>query len=392
LSDSTLALTATLAMLVQQTFATYARGVVPVLAPAIGADLDLDPSHAGTYAALASAAAMAGSVAIATPLRRWGGFRVAQAALALAGLGLAIGAPGGVGSIAFGALLVGVGSVVSTPASSHVLARVVPLAQQPLYFSIKQTGVPLGAALTGLLGPAFTEAAGWRGALMLSGLVCAGLAVALQPWRLRFDADRDPTAPLRLTAFGETLLMVWTPALAPISGMAVVYVGLQIVHMTFAVVYLVDVQERSLAGAGALFSLATLIAIPGRVFWGWLGGRLVPTRIVLSGIGLGTAAAFGALAALPRSASDGAILAALLLGSATVMAFHGLMLAELARLAPAGRAGAATGAVLFFVQIGQIVLPALFGLFAAAVGYRAAWAAFAAPALVMAGWLAWRRA
>ena len=386
-----LALTATLAMLVQQTFATYSRGVVPVLAPAIGADLGIDPWHAGTYAACASAAAMAGTVAIAAPLRRWGGFRVAQVALLLAGAGLAIGAPGGAGFVAFGALLVGVGSVVSTPASSHVLARVVPVAQQPLYFSIKQTGVPLGAALTGLLAPTFAQAAGWRGALLLSGLLCGVLALALQPWRARCDSDRDPSAPLRIAAFGETLSMVWSPTLTPITAMAVVYVGLQIVHMTFAVVYLVEVQGRSLAAAGALFSLATLIAIPGRIFWGWLGGRIVPTRVVLAGIGIGTAAAFGALAALPRGAGDGMILAALLLGSATVMAFHGLMLAEVARLAPPGRAGPATGGVLFYVQIGQIALPALFGLAASGIGYRAAWALFAAPALVMACWLASRR-
>ncbi|MDW8443291.1 MAG: MFS transporter [Acetobacteraceae bacterium] len=266
-----------------------------------------------------------------------------------------------------------------------------PPLDQPLYFSIKQTGVPLGAALTGLLAPLFAEVAGWRGALLLSGALCVALAVALQPWRARCDADRDPSAPLRIAAFGETLRMVWAPALAPITAMAVVYVGLQIVHMTFAVVYLVEVQGRSLAAAGALFSLATLVAIPGRIFWGWLGGRIVPTRVVLAGIGIGTAAAFGALAALPRGAGEGAILAALLLGSATVMAFHGLMLAEVARLAPSGRAGAATGGVLFFVQIGQILLPALFGLSASTLGYRPSWAAFALPALIMSGWLASRR-
>ena len=43
-----LALTATLAMLVQQAFATFTRGVVPVLAPPIGAELGIDPSHAGS--------------------------------------------------------------------------------------------------------------------------------------------------------------------------------------------------------------------------------------------------------------------------------------------------------------------------------------------------------
>ncbi len=383
-----LALTATLAMLVQQAFATYTRGVVPVLAPAIGADLGIDPSHAGSYAALASAAAMAGTVTVGGILRRYGGFRVSQAALVIASAGLALGAPAGWLAIAAGGLLVGLGSIASTPASSHVLARVVPPRLQPLYFSIKQTGVPVGVAMSGLLAPAFATIAGWRGALALSAGTCLALAAALEPWRARFDTDRDPTAPLRLAFLAETLRSAWTPGMAAITAMAIVYVGLQAVHVTFVVVFLVESQGRSLAAAGSLFSVATLVAIPGRIVWGWLGGRFVPTRSVLAGIGVGTSAAFAALAALPAGASDHAILAALLLGSATVMAFHGLMLAEVARLAPPGRAGIATGGVLFFVQIGQIILPPLFGLLAVLSGYRAAWAIFALPPLLMAGWLA----
>jgi MFS family permease len=88
-------------------------------------------------------------------------------------------------------------------------------------------------------------------------------------------------------------------------------------------------------------------------------------------------------------AADVIVLGALVLNSATVMAFHGLMLAEVARLSPPGRAGSVTGGVLFFAQIGQIVLPPLFGLVALATGYRIAWAVFALPAVVMGAWL-WR--
>lgn len=384
-----LALTATLAMLVQQAFATFTRGVVPVLAPAIGAELGIDPSHAGSYTALAAAAAMIGTVGVGGFLRRYGGFRVSQVSLAIAGLGVALGAPAGVVAIAIGGFLVGLGSTVSTPASSHVLARVVPRRQQPLYFSIKQTGVPLGVAMTGALAPAFAAFAGWRGSLALSALLCLVLAVVLEPWRARCDTDRDPAAPLGLRAIGETIRSAWSPGVGTITAMAMCYVGLQFVHTTFIVVFLVETQERSLGAAGGLFSIATLVAIPCRILWGWLGGRLVAPRRLLAGIGLGIAAAFGAMALLPQFAADPVILAALALNSATVMAFHGLMLAEVARLSPQGRAGSVTGGVLFFAQIGQIVLPPLFGLLALAAGYRTAWAVFALPAMVMGAWL-WR--
>ncbi|GIX09163.1 MFS transporter [Elioraea sp.] len=384
-----LALTATLAMLVQQAFATFTRGVVPVLAPPIGAELGIDPSHAGSYTALAAAAAMAGTVGVGGFLRRYGGFRVSQVSLAIAGAGVAMGAPAGVVAIALGGLLVGFGSTISTPASSHVLARVVPRPRQPLYFSIKQTGVPLGVAMTGALAPAFAALAGWRGSLALCALLCLVLAVALEPWRARFDTDRDPTAPLGLAAIGETIRSAWSPGIGGITAMAMCYVGLQFVHTSFVVVFLVETQGRSLAAAGGLFSLGTLVAIPGRILWGWLGGRYVAPRRLLAGIGFGTAAAFAALALLPVSASDALVLAAIVLNSATVMAFHGLMLAEVARLAPPGRAGPVTGGVLFFAQIGQIVLPPLFGLLAVAAGYAAAWLVFALPALVMGAWL-WR--
>lgn len=376
-------------MLVQQAFATFTRGVVPVLAPPIGAELGIDPSHAGSYTALAAAAAMVGTVGVGGFLRRYGGFRVSQVSLAIAGIGVALGAPAGVIAIAIGGFLVGLGSTVSTPASSHVLARVVPRRQQPLYFSIKQTGVPLGVAMTGALAPAFAAVAGWRGSLGLCALLCIVLAILLEPWRARCDTDRDPVAPLGLSAVGETIRSAWSPGVGTITAMATCYVGLQFVHTTFIVVFLVETQGRSLAAAGGLFSIATLVAIPGRILWGWLGGRFVSPRRLLAGIGFGTAAAFGAMAMLPAAAADVLVLGALVLNSATVMAFHGLMLAEVARLAPSGRAGSVTGGVLFFAQIGQIVLPPLFGLMALATGYRIAWAVFALPAVVMGAWL-WR--
>src|ERR1700730_12640703 len=68
--------------------------------------------------------------------------------------------------------------------------------------------------------------------------------------------------------------------------------------------------------------------------------------------------------------------------SATAMSWHGILLSETARLAPAGRAGAVTGGVLSFGQIGAFLGPSAFSLLLFLTGgYGAGWAVCAIPAL-----------
>jgi MFS family permease len=68
--------------------------------------------------------------------------------------------------------------------------------------------------------------------------------------------------------------------------------------------------------------------------------------------------------------------------SATAMSWHGILLSEAARLAPAGRAGAATGGVLSFGQIGAFLGPSAFSLLLRLTGgYGPGWAICAIPAL-----------
>jgi hypothetical protein len=68
--------------------------------------------------------------------------------------------------------------------------------------------------------------------------------------------------------------------------------------------------------------------------------------------------------------------------SATAVSWHGILLSETARLAPAGRVGAVTGGVLSFGQIGAFAGPLLFSLLLHLTGgYGAGWAVCAVPAL-----------
>jgi hypothetical protein len=64
------------------------------------------------------------------------------------------------------------------------------------------------------------------------------------------------------------------------------------------------------------------------------------------------------------------------------MSWHGILLSETARLAPAGNAGSVTGGVLSFGQIGALLGPFAFALLLRATGgFGAGWALCAAPAL-----------
>ena len=76
--------------------------------------------------------------------------------------------------------------------------------------------------------------------------------------------------------------------------------------------------------------------------------------------------------------------------SLSVLSWHGVLLSEAARLAPAGEAGRITGGILAFGALGQIVFPALFGL--GTGGYGLAFTMISIPAaLVAVTFLLWKR-
>ena len=63
------------------------------------------------------------------------------------------------------------------------------------------------------------------------------------------------------------------------------------------------------------------------------------------------------------------------------MSWHGILLSETTRLAPFGNAGAVTGGVLSFGQIGAFLGPSAFALLLLTGGYGFGWALCAVPAV-----------
>ncbi|HKK23517.1 MAG TPA: MFS transporter, partial [Pseudohaliea sp.] len=141
------------AMLVQQAFAYFAALVLPNMAPAVAADLGIDPNLIGYYTGLLYFCSSFGQLSCGGFILRFGAVRMSQISLLMMGAALMLGYLGAIWAFAVGAMIIGVGSSVSTPASSHLLARYSPPKYAPLIFSVKQTGVPVGGLMAGMLIP-----------------------------------------------------------------------------------------------------------------------------------------------------------------------------------------------------------------------------------------------
>jgi MFS family permease len=102
----------------------------------------------------------------------------------------------------------------------------------------------------------------------------------------------------------------------------------------------------------------------------------------MAGLALGMAGGVAATGLLSPAWPIAAVGLAGAVVSATAVSWHGILLSETARLAPAGRVGAVTGGVLSFGQVGALAGPLAFSLLLHLTGgYGAGWAVCAIPAL-----------
>ncbi|MGH8674246.1 MAG: MFS transporter [Burkholderiales bacterium] len=372
-----------------QTLVAVAVYCAPVMAPVAVRDLGLAPSAIGWYIATAYLGSMIGSASAGGWMARLGPIRVSQIGLLACLAGLALAASALVPLVLLGAFVVGLGYGPTTPASSLILARSSPQSLIAITFSVKQTGVPAGGAIAGALVPALILAIGWRGSAIAIGAGCLVLALAIEPWRTRYDYGLNPRAPVSLaTLVAPVALVLRDPRLRQMAVTSFVYGGVQITLVTYLVTFLTESFALTLVLAGFVMAVSQIASVAGRVLWGVLADRVFRRRTMLGLLGLGMGlVAIATLASGPDWPRWLLFLFASVFG-ATAVGWNGVYLAEVARLAPAGKVGEATGGCLFFTFLGVVVTPPAFNAaLAFTANYAAAFAVFGVPALVAGGWL-----
>jgi cyanate permease len=372
------------AMLVQQTLITFASNAVPVLVPPISEAFQINPGMLGVFTSILFGCGIATAVASGGFILRFGAFRMSQVALTMAGIGLLLCGLGWLWLFPVAAMCLGLGMGPSTPASSHILARFATPKVAPLVFSIKQTGVPLGGMLAGLFLPFATGIGGWQLGLLIGAGTCWLLALLLWPAHRAYDDDRQPDRPLSFADIGLALKTAFSSRnMAELAFAGFAFSGLQVAFTSYFVAYLVEDAARPFAEAGEMLAWASGIAIAGRIFWGSLAGRAVPSRPLLAFLAWGMVAATLCIIWLGPETPRLWIIAAGLFMGATTVSWNGVHLAEVARLAPRGNASVATAGVLFCCFSGLLVLPGAFGAIVAVSGdYDLGFYVAAAPTLL----------
>ena len=377
-----------------QAMVSMALLTLPAMAPAVARALAVPSTLVGAYVALCYFAAMLSSLVGGTLVRRLGAIRVSQLGLGLCAVGLALCALPWLPAVALGALCIGAGYGPITPASSHLLALTTPAHRMSLVFSIKQTGVPVGGMLAGALVPGLSLWLGWQGTLLAVAGVCALCAALAQPLRAALDADRQPAQPLALQALFKPIGMVLgQPSLRALAACSFLFSAVQVSTTAYMVTYLNESLGMTLLAAGAALSVSQLAGVVGRIAWGAVADRGLGPRNTL--MLLATLMMVGSVltALLQPQWPTLLIWAIVALLGASAIGWNGVYLATVARQAPPGQAGVATGGTLLFTFMGVVCGSPAFGALAGASGsYRIAFAALALPAALALGLLVWRAA
>ena len=346
---------------------------LPVMAPVAAQALSVSPAMVGFYVSITYLGAMFASLTSGNTVSRFGPIRVSQLGLLLCALGLCLCATPWLPVIAIGALLIGLGYGPITPASSQILARTTPADRMALVFSIKQTGVPLGAMMAGAIVPSLMLALNWQWTMVMVAIACVLSALLAQPLRQELDELRQANLPFQMSALTSPIRMVLGHRpLATMAACSFMFCMVQMSLTTYLVTYLHDDLSYGLVSAGLLLSVTQMGGMGGRILWGfvadkWLGAQktlaLLAALMALCSL---TTALF--LPVLPLWG----IWMVLIVYGASAIGWNGVYLSEVARQAPEGKASVATGGTLTFTFLGVVIGPPIFGALSTAFGsYRA---------------------
>jgi len=363
------------ATFVLETTISLIGACVPVLAPVISVERGWNVGLIALYAPIVSVASLIITFEVPRLLDRLGGMGLMLLCVIVSVGGLLCLLLSHVGFAGAAAIAIGFATGARNPASSQILGARASPRTMGLILSIKQTGVPLGAALAGVLVPILVLQSGAQMAvieLALIGSACAGLLV---PAIGRVNTGGVPSmGRYRPLAPVKTLLAM--PGMLTFLCAAMSFVSMQICLRSFFTIYLVHIGF-DLTAAGMAFGISQAAGIVGQVGWAVLSDRLLSARWVMVIIGLCMSAGAALTAAIMPDWPIAAIIPVALLYGVSAAGCVPVVLAEVARRSPPLKVGALTSGANLFLLGGFLVGPLLFGVVLSRLNYEAAFLALA---------------
>jgi MFS family permease len=352
---------ALLSMLWLQIANSVAWMTFPVLAPQIARIAGIEPSMIGHVAGVMFAGALLPTIFSGAIIPYLGPVRLNQITTSIAALGLLIATVGSWPALLIGGVIVGAGYGPGAPASSATLAYHTALARRGLVFSVRQSGAPLGGLLAGAVLPAIAINVGTTEAILAAAAFSLFAALVVQPLRKPLDA---PLISARRPPLAEVLgtLSIRAPLRAHPDLPRVTYNGFAAAAaqgsvFALMVTFLVERGGFDLITAGFVFAAMNVAGVFARIALGYASDGLINPQTLLAML-----AGFGVCALALLLAFGGQLPLAAVLGlagviGATISGWNGVLMAELARLAPPDMVGSVSAAAITCIYLGYMIGP-----------------------------------
>lgn len=364
-----------------QIVATACVLALTALAPDVAADLGVGAYWIGYQVSFIYFAGLFASLSAGSLLAARSGEEIIALELILLIVGLVLLATAMPVLMLIASILFGVAYGINNPASSVILQKITPSARRSLIFSLKQTGVPLGAVMANVFVPLLALwVAGWQMAILVLAIFPLSILVISIP-----HVRRDPKPVKQVkrgvlaTALSEQRGVMANPALRTLAALGGLFSAMQLTVTAFAVVSLVE-MGWSIPAAGLLGAALQIAGAMGRVGWGSAADRFGPFRILsflgFTGGGLSLVLYFQTMLPVP------ALIVVFMGLGACASGWNGVFLAAIAKSVAPERVGAATGAILSYTFIGVMIGPSLFAASYYYLGsYPLCFALFALPGI-----------
>jgi MFS family permease len=354
--------------------ALFAPGV---MAPRIG----IDPTILGLYATAPCVVGFLITFVGGMLAGRYGSFRIATVCAISVSCAMGIAAWSGASAwLVLAGIVLGFAYGPETPASSTMLFRITPPARRPLVFSLRQTGNQSGAIIGSLALPFLAATDPLYGYAAIIGLAVLAI-VAFEVLRPTYDPLVRGAA-LTINLREAMKILIATPEMRRLAIASVPFSALQIALNTFFVTFGVSRLGLSLVGAGLLLATAQAGGLTGRLLFGLVATKFLPAWTTVVGLGFGMSFCAAVMALAGPTWSWPLLLGIAFAFGVTASGWNGVFLAEVARLAPEGRVGEATGAVLMFGFAGLIMGPLAMASIAAVSGLSVAYGLLGLTTLV----------
>ncbi len=232
--------------------------------------------------------------------------------------------------------LVGVGALGASvnAASGRAIMTWFPASELGLALGVRQTAIPIGAAIGAGVLPVLASAGGTRLAFVFLGAAC-GIGAAIAAAFIRTRAPGGPE-------LGDVSRPVRDPRMWLLGGSTGLYLVAQIAIISFVVLFLHEHRGVSTHAAALVLVAIYVLAVAARVGSGTisdrLGNRLLPLRTI--GVGL---TIFTAGVAAATDAPLALLIPLFIVAGTLSMAWNGLAYAAAAEAAGSARTGAALG-------------------------------------------------